>query len=98
MPRAEGDCGVPWYFFEMHNGSGSPNYRCGVECADAQAARAQAVRLLCEAVHHAALKGFPEAGAATVRDGEGRLVLRVKFALTSEWEPDVTERPPEIPI
>ncbi|WP_425463362.1 DUF6894 family protein [Methylobacterium terricola] len=81
----------------MHDASGSPNYRCGVECADAHAARAQAVRLLCESAHHAAQKGFPETASTTVRDSEGGIVLRVKLALTSEWEPETAERPPERP-
>lgn len=75
---------MPWYFFEMQDGSGSTHDRCGVECADTNAAHTQAVRSLCELVHNAALRGFPESASTTVRDGEGKLVLRVKLALTSE--------------
>lgn len=86
---------MPWYFFEMHDSSGSTQDRCGVECADATAARTQAVRSLCELVHHDALRGFTESASTTVRDCKGNIVLSVKLALTSTWHQETAERPPE---
>ncbi|TNC03822.1 hypothetical protein FF100_36815 [Methylobacterium terricola] len=75
---------MAWYFFDIHDPHGSMHDRQGIECADADAARTQAVRTLCEFVHHAALQGFPSGASTTVRDETGCVVLSVKLAVTSE--------------
>ena len=65
---------MPRYFFDTHNG-GFCRDDVGTDCADFEAARAEAMRALPEIAHYAIpADGDNQAYSVTVRDEGGRAV------------------------
>ncbi|WP_425350068.1 DUF6894 family protein [Methylobacterium tarhaniae] len=82
------------YYFDVHEPSGSTRDGHGVECDSRAEVQRQAIRTLCELIHHAAPQA-PESVCTTVRDSTGNFVLEVVLMVSVDWVSGTAERSAE---
>ena len=83
-PRMKG-CRMPRYYFDIHDGQRLTHDEEGSDCADAEAAREEAIRTLPSIAREVPLDDGKVEMWVKVRSESGKDIARVSLTLTSEW-------------